>query len=270
MADATCSVEGCDRPPAVRGWCSTHYSRWLRTGDPSAAVPVVAHRPPHAPDSQCAVDGCERSPKGGTKGWCHAHFERWRITGDVRADVPLGVRQRRLDPVCAVDGCAKPRKARIWCAMHYARWQKHGDPLVGGFSPAPAECSADGCAKKPKNRGLCGFHWGRLERYGDPLADRPERPRLPNSEVNYFNMHTRLRKARGSASAHQCVRCDRPAAQWAYIHGEDPSSFDSYTPMCRSCHKKYDMTPETRERNRRAQFARAAAKRARPQESESA
>lgn len=256
MADATCSVEDCGKPVKNRGWCSAHYSRWLRTGDPGAAIPVRACRPTHASDSKCAVDGCDRHPKGGSKGWCHAHFERWRATGDVRADIPLLAKPRHADTVCAIDGCDKPRSSREWCAMHYARWQKHRDPLMGALKPAATMCSVDECGKKPKNHGLCGFHWGRLERYGDPLADRPERPKLPNSEVNYFNMHTRLRKARGSATAHQCVRCDQPAAQWAYIHGEDPSDFDSYAPMCRSCHKKYDMTPETREANRRAALAR--------------
>lgn len=34
MAKATCSIEGCDRPVQGRGWCSRHYTRWWRNGDP--------------------------------------------------------------------------------------------------------------------------------------------------------------------------------------------------------------------------------------------
>ncbi len=36
-----------------------------------------------------------------------------------------------LSPVCAIDGCGKPRANRGWCHAHYHRWQRHGDPLGG-------------------------------------------------------------------------------------------------------------------------------------------
>lgn len=31
---ATCSIEGCIRPRATRGWCKPHYRRWQRHGTP--------------------------------------------------------------------------------------------------------------------------------------------------------------------------------------------------------------------------------------------
>jgi hypothetical protein len=34
MPDPTCAIQDCDRKHRARGWCSTHYTRWLRTGDP--------------------------------------------------------------------------------------------------------------------------------------------------------------------------------------------------------------------------------------------
>lgn len=34
MAKSTCSIEGCPRPLAARGWCHTHYEYWRRTGTP--------------------------------------------------------------------------------------------------------------------------------------------------------------------------------------------------------------------------------------------
>ncbi len=39
----TCSIESCNGAAVARGWCQTHYTRWQRTGDPGAAIPVRAH-----------------------------------------------------------------------------------------------------------------------------------------------------------------------------------------------------------------------------------
>ena len=30
-----CSIEGCEKPVSSRGWCSMHYARWRRNGDPN-------------------------------------------------------------------------------------------------------------------------------------------------------------------------------------------------------------------------------------------
>ncbi len=30
-----CTVEDCDKPSRTRGWCSMHYNRWIRNGDPA-------------------------------------------------------------------------------------------------------------------------------------------------------------------------------------------------------------------------------------------
>ena len=38
MADATCSVEGCDDLVVARGWCNKHWKRWRKFGDPLAQV----------------------------------------------------------------------------------------------------------------------------------------------------------------------------------------------------------------------------------------
>lgn len=35
MVSRPCSVEGCERPSAARGWCPAHYWRWRKHGDPT-------------------------------------------------------------------------------------------------------------------------------------------------------------------------------------------------------------------------------------------
>ena len=135
MDDATCAVVGCDRPIDRRGWCSAHYSRWKRTGDVGADIPVRQLTPSlvaHPPGTQCRADGCGKPARA--LGWCSGHYERQRQKGDVKADVPLAVRARTFgryapDARCAVDDCQRQPHSNGWCKRHYERWRIHGDPL---------------------------------------------------------------------------------------------------------------------------------------------
>ena len=33
-ASAICTIQGCNKPSFAKGWCSSHYHRWRRHGDP--------------------------------------------------------------------------------------------------------------------------------------------------------------------------------------------------------------------------------------------
>lgn len=33
-----CSIQDCDRPKLIRGWCTLHYQHWKRQGDPLAVL----------------------------------------------------------------------------------------------------------------------------------------------------------------------------------------------------------------------------------------
>ena len=74
--DEQCSVDGCERSAKTRGWCPTHYTRWLKYGD----VNVVRPRGKPATPHPCTVDGCSERPIA--RGLCSMHYQRLRLYGD--------------------------------------------------------------------------------------------------------------------------------------------------------------------------------------------
>lgn len=41
---ATCAVPGCERHAIKRGWCSAHYQRWRKYGDPTGSPVATCWR----------------------------------------------------------------------------------------------------------------------------------------------------------------------------------------------------------------------------------
>ncbi len=73
MAQRTCSVPSCGKPHLAKGYCTYHYGRWRRNGDPVASgLPIY--------DPICSVEGCER--RSYKRGWCRAHYRKWLHYGD--------------------------------------------------------------------------------------------------------------------------------------------------------------------------------------------
>lgn len=91
-----CIIDGCDAPAITRGWCTKHYYRWRRHGDPLAlATRTPPPPPPVKPLAQCAVDGCEATAQ--TRGWCSTHYAHWRHHGSpVVTDDGMGSLRKRL------------------------------------------------------------------------------------------------------------------------------------------------------------------------------
>lgn len=66
-----CSIPGCDNFVVGRGWCSLHWGRWRKHGDP------LHERKRRA---VCSIPDCERISTA--RGWCRLHYERWYEQGD--------------------------------------------------------------------------------------------------------------------------------------------------------------------------------------------
>lgn len=72
-----CSVEGCSREAYARGWCGTHYMRWLRHGD-------VSHARRERP--LCSMKGCGKPHSA--KGFCVRHYTLLRRKGTPAWEPP--------------------------------------------------------------------------------------------------------------------------------------------------------------------------------------
>lgn len=69
---------GCGKAMDARGWCTTHYGRWRRTGTPLPAGTLIPWAPTLGP---CIVTGCTTTQN--VRGWCDRHYRRWCDTGDT-------------------------------------------------------------------------------------------------------------------------------------------------------------------------------------------
>lgn len=72
---AVCLAEQCERSTknGSRGFCTMHYQRLMRQGDPNAPGR-------NWQTGQCSIHGCDRPSR--TRGWCSRHYNRWYLHGD--------------------------------------------------------------------------------------------------------------------------------------------------------------------------------------------
>ncbi len=73
----TCELDDCSRPHDAHGFCSMHYRRWKRNGDPLARQRVSR-------EGQCEIEGC--TDPVNARRMCSKHYERVHKYGDPDAD----------------------------------------------------------------------------------------------------------------------------------------------------------------------------------------
>jgi|SRR5450759_705550 len=124
VANRVCSFDGCEKPANKREWCSTHYTRWRKYGDPNA-YRVDSSR------GTCSVEGCGAPHMA--RGWCEKHYFRWRTHGD-----PTQVPARKT----AVDNFWKvwemvdrntPNGCWEWTGSRARRGERAFDQIGGGL-----------------------------------------------------------------------------------------------------------------------------------------
>lgn len=76
-----CSIDGCNKPSKGRGWCSMHYSRYLRNGDPLNSK--------YSLSPNCLICGTKVSGRRAAfcSEWCRIQFnnKKWKKKNKDRA-----------------------------------------------------------------------------------------------------------------------------------------------------------------------------------------
>jgi hypothetical protein len=108
-----CAIDDCDRDAISREWCSTHYKRWLRHGDPNLGAKPRKRK--------CTVADCPNFAEA--KGLCHGHYLRLLRTGKW----PMDLLSLRLRTLCSVPNCDRLAHANGICPTHYRRLADRGN-----------------------------------------------------------------------------------------------------------------------------------------------
>jgi hypothetical protein len=199
VSDRTCSISGCDRPVAARGWCSAHYCRWRNHGDPLGGS--TFRRPKRKP-GKCSVPDCGREFR--TAGLCSTHYQRMLATGTTDKIIRL----------CPVADCGKQVFSKGFCRIHKARWEEFGDPLK------VRECSIEGCSRPAASttRAWCVLHYTRWHKHGD-VGEATSRFFQPPHEA--------------ADGYHWCITCraELPLVDFS----RDKTTADGCARVCRDC-----------------------------------
>jgi hypothetical protein len=220
MADGTCSVSECQRPPERRGMCGMHYQRqWKRA-------------------RSCSIEGCDRIYAAKTM--CVLHYKR--VRNGISFDAPILGAGKAAG--CAVEGCDQPYHGNGYCGAHLQRVYRTGDPEGFTGIQREAQCSADGCDLPHNGLGFCVSHYNTWKRYGtlDPefhckaCGARFDRT---GSYVYCGDCHPRL------PAGYRKLRLDRLAANNAGMSNEDRDLSNEYQALLRADPCVYCGQPST-------------------------
>ena len=116
MANASCSVDGCEAPARTRGWCPMHYQRWRAHGDVGGAALLTNRR---MPATERFFSKVTTDPSSGCWVWTGAltgGYGQFRVDGrsvsahrwayqHLTGTIPAG---SELDHLCRNRRCVNP------------------------------------------------------------------------------------------------------------------------------------------------------------------
>jgi hypothetical protein len=118
-----CKIDGCSRPLNAADFCSYHYSKFRKYGDPlhKGKKKITKY-------DRCSIHDCESLVK--SRGYCVIHYYRWKRTGDPLAKKTDGRFESKAGK-CKAAGCEDSRLHEGYCQYHYYRFWKYGIPTGG-------------------------------------------------------------------------------------------------------------------------------------------
>lgn len=161
MGKGFCVIDGCAKKAIGRGWCSTHYSRWQRKGDPLA--------PSRLDWVECSEAECEK--RASSQGRCLTCHRRWRYRTDEAYRAKRNTANRRWNEahMATLLRVGRERHSRLSDEVRRTRSDRVRD---GHLRRKYGITSADYEALHDAQGGVCGI-CKLPEMFDDPKSGRP-------------------------------------------------------------------------------------------------
>lgn len=158
--ETKCSLPYCSRAKTKRGYCESHYRKWLKYGDPEKRQREIQ-------GDQCIASGCDFKPV--SRQYCQRHYEQQKKAG-------------AFGGICKVAGCESAYRGRGYCNRHYTALMKYGDPLFRTKAKRGAGCLTKDGYRRVNWKGKSGYSWHRRAMEG-----HLGRTLLPTEQVHHKN-----------------------------------------------------------------------------------
>lgn len=215
-----CSISGCTKHYAARGYCLTHYQQKIRSGE-LRVLPRINGGP-------CRVVGCSRFAL--TRGMCDYHYQK---------------EMAKMRP-CRIENCSEFGKYKDGlCEKHHSRLINSGNTDDPTYNKSK-KCSIPTCKNTVHAVGLCKQHYGVKTATLWKQARRKARlcvrcGKSNDKKLGYCSncnkLYTEKRASRRKRFAEQglCSYCGRVKATiFRLRHGAEEHT--PVTPMCETCY----------------------------------
>jgi hypothetical protein len=216
-----CSVPDCPSRFYAKTFCSKHYHRFRKYGDPLMTHVFVP--------KECTVSDCVRRALH-VNGLCGAHYHRAKAGRELEGPI----RQARVARgVCVVDDCKQlDRGPHGYCGTHWARIQHNGSPHI----VVPNR-------DRKWRRGEVNPAWS-----GDSISYKGAHRRV--ARLRGLAADQQCVDCGGSARQWSYNHLDpsEKRAPNGFRYSTDPHF---YVPRCVSCHRYFDLAESKREAQRK-------------------